>query len=191
MPRARWLDRGELSSPQLQPSALQCFWIWTVFGGRFAMHWTDYMEDAGSETDSYEAGSQVLSQYEQCSMDSTSLLSIYKQTMAMTDRAHRSLKKAWRHVSNLFGELASHLEDGEAFVTFLQQEGCQSPLAFQTLEQARGATSGMRMLYHRFAVSGLPAPSVERMGSTVNRIKGSWATAQQAICDNQGQLPHW
>jgi len=151
----------------------------------------DYMEDAGVEIDSYEAGSHALSQYEQCAMDFTSLLSIYKQTMATTDRAHRSLKKAWRHVSNLLGELASHLEDGEAFVTFLQQEGCQSPLAFQTLEQARDATSGMRMLYHRFAVSGLPAPSVELMGSTVHRIKGSWASAQQAICNNKGQLPDW
>lgn len=151
----------------------------------------DYMEDAGSEIDSYEAGSRALSQYEQCSMDFTSLLSVYKQTMATTDRAHRSLKKAWRHASNLLGELASHLEDGEAFVTFLQQEGCQSPLAFQTLEQARDATSGMRMLYHRFAVAGLPTPSVELMGSTVNRIKGSWATAQQAICNNKGQLPDW
>ncbi|CAE7465007.1 Rs1 [Symbiodinium sp. CCMP2456] len=151
----------------------------------------DYMEDAGVEIDSYEAGSRALSQYEQCAMDFTSLLSIYKQTMATTDRAHRSLKKAWRHVSNLLGELASHLEDGEAFMTFLQQEGCQSPLAFQTLEQARDATSGMRMLYHRFAVSGLPTPSVELMGSTVSRIKGSWASAQQAICNNKGQLPDW
>jgi len=151
----------------------------------------DYMDDAESEIKSYESGSRAVAGYEQCSMDFASLLSIYKETMEVTDRSHRSLKRTWRHASNLLGELASHIEDGEAFVTFLQQEGCQSPLAFQTLEQARDAMVGMRMLFHRFGVSGLPAPELDLMESTVDRIKGSWNGAQKTVCNVTGELPQW
>ena len=63
--------------------------------------------------------------------------------------------------SNLIGELASHLDDGEAFVTFLQQEGCASPLAFQTLEQVRDVMGSLRMLL----------PSLRRIGPGFTRTQ--------------------
>ena len=39
-------------------------------------------------------------------------------------------------VSNLLGELSSVIRDGDVFGSFLTDEGCGSPLAKQTLDQA-------------------------------------------------------
>ncbi|CAE7797303.1 unnamed protein product, partial [Symbiodinium sp. CCMP2456] len=63
-------------------------------------------------------------------------------------------------------ELASHIVDGEAFDTFLQQEGCEGSVADgglteQTLQQVRDASAGMRMLYDRFQVADLATPDLK------------------------------
>ena len=57
------------------------------------------------------------------------------------------------------GEMVSLIGDGEIFTICVAEEGCESPLAKQTLHMARTAVRGMRLLVHRhrvgFAVLGV------------------------------------
>lgn len=105
------------------------------------------------------------------------LLSTYKATMRVSGRTHRLLKNTWRQCSNLVGELASTLADSDAFNTFLEKEGCTSSLAMQTRNQARLAISGMRLLWHRFSVGGLPAPDTDILSEAVRRLEESYSDA--------------
>ena len=180
-------QRSSLATSERHAMVLDLDRIWWKIRGAV----DSYVDEAENEINSFESGSQAMANYQQCSMDFASLLSIYRHTMAVTDSSHRALKKTWRLCSNLIGELASHLDDGEAFVTFLQQEGCASPLAFQTLEQVRDVMGSLRMLYHRFAVSGLASPELSFVESTVDRIKKTWSSAQAVVCNRTGQLPIW
>ncbi|CAE7908075.1 unnamed protein product [Symbiodinium microadriaticum] len=190
---------------------LKLTWLLTFANIRGALD--DYIDEAEDEIRGYDSGVHALTQYEKCSVDFQSLLAVYKQTMAASDRSHRALKTTWRHVSNLLGrffaetvtkalkllkagELASHIVDGEAFDTFLQQEGCEGSVADgglteQTLQQVRDASAGMRMLYDRFEVADLASPDLKTVEDAVERIKASFSEATERVCKIRGEIPNW
>jgi len=149
--------------------------VWWQFRGQL----DDYLDVAEEEIDSFNHALTAMSDYQHCSSGYTSLLSTYKRTMATTDKAHQSLKRTWRHSEIIFGELASIIVDAEAFATFFKEDGCKSTFAEQTVRQARLAVGGMKMLQHRFEVSGLPVPDAEGLATAVNRIQDSLTSAKQ------------
>merc|ERR1712032_697448 len=97
--------------------------------------------------------------------------------MRLAGKSHRKLHETWRHGTNLIGKLAAVITDGEAFPTFLRQEGCASPLARQTVRMAHTAVAGTNMLLHRFRVSGLDVPDHRPLAEAVVRIDRSYNDA--------------
>jgi hypothetical protein len=57
-------------------------------------------------------------------------------------------------VSNLLGELSAVIRDGDAFGDFVQLEGCGSPLAKQTLQQATSRREPLRVREQRLGKHG-------------------------------------
>ncbi|CAE8614700.1 unnamed protein product [Polarella glacialis] len=131
----------------------------------------EYLDQAEEEVESFQASFDEFTAYEHCSAGFSSLISTYTRSMAVMERSHRLLRATWRETSNLLGELASVIVDGEAFPTFVRAEGCGSSLLKQTMQQARSAVGGMKMLLHRFKVSGLAAPDNSAVLQAVKRIQ--------------------
>ena len=104
---------------------------------RMRNHLDGYLEAAEREVRSVQASFMALSNYENCQADLEGLLKSYASSMSTMKKSHRKLEHTWREVSNLLGELSSVLRDGDVFGVFVQAEGCASPLAKQTLQQAR------------------------------------------------------
>lgn len=102
-------------------------------------HLDSYLEAAEREVRSVQASFMALSNYENCQADLEGLLKSYASSMSTMKKSHRKLEHTWREVSNLLGELSSVLRDGDVFGVFVQAEGCASPLAKQTLQQASEA----------------------------------------------------
>lgn len=106
---------------------------------RMRNHLDGYLEAAEWEVRSVQASFMALSNYENCQADLEGLLKSYASSMSTMKKSHRKLEHTWREVSNLLGELSSVLRDGDVFGVFVQAEGCASPLAKQTLQQASEA----------------------------------------------------
>ncbi|CAE7920474.1 unnamed protein product, partial [Symbiodinium sp. KB8] len=147
--------------------------IWWSLRGKM----DTYFDAADEEVRSFQKALTMMQDYQQCHSGYPELLSTYKATMRVSGRTHRLLKNTWRQCSNLVGELASTLADSDAFNTFLEKEGCTSSLAMQTRNQARLAISGMRLLWHRFSVGGLPAPDTDILSEAVQRLEESYSDA--------------
>jgi hypothetical protein len=139
----------------------------------------NYLDLAEEEVSSVQSSIAELANYEQCTAGFSNLAVSYTRSMKAMQRSHRQLQSTWRQASNLLGELASVIADGEVFSTFIEDEGCNSTLAQQTLMQARSATAGMKMLLHRFRVSHLRSPDTVLLEEAVDRIKKAYASAKR------------
>merc|ERR1719189_3151974 len=102
------------------------------------------------------------------------------------DYSHKALKATWRDSTNILGELAAVIEDGDVFATLVDQEGCDSPLAHQTMKQARFAVGGLKLLMHRFEVAGFGTPDVSTLVEAVRRIQANWRESTKG-CKQQPQ----
>eukprot|EP00933_Yihiella_yeosuensis_P040876 TRINITY_DN3528_c0_g1_i11.p1 TRINITY_DN3528_c0_g1~~TRINITY_DN3528_c0_g1_i11.p1 ORF type:complete len:1502 (-),score=330.55 TRINITY_DN3528_c0_g1_i11:334-4839(-) len=129
-----------------------------------------YLDTAQEEVNSFKQAFAEMENYQKCSTGYSSLFSRYTDSMAVMDRSRRQLRSTWRETSNLIGELVSVIVDGEALATFRREEGCQSPLISQTMQQAHMAIGGMKMLLHRFRVSGLGAPDRSALAQAITRL---------------------
>ena len=109
-----------------------------------------YLDVAESEVQHFQASFQSLGSYQDCKAGFEDLLHSYGASVAKMHKSHRLLKSTWREVANLLGELAAVIRDGGVFHTFAAAEGSKSPLAKQTLHQARFAVQGAIFLLHRF-----------------------------------------
>ena len=118
-----------------------------------------YLDIADDEVRRFQNSFAEMSYYEGCEVGFSQLLQSYAHSMAAMTESHRQLGIAWRKTSNLIGELAATISDGDMMHNFVSEEGCTSSLARQTLKQARVALEGMGMLLHRFRMSGLQEPS--------------------------------
>eukprot|EP00933_Yihiella_yeosuensis_P021070 TRINITY_DN16769_c0_g1_i1.p1 TRINITY_DN16769_c0_g1~~TRINITY_DN16769_c0_g1_i1.p1 ORF type:complete len:2816 (-),score=557.46 TRINITY_DN16769_c0_g1_i1:303-8750(-) len=136
-----------------------------------------YLDTAQDEVTNFKHAFAEMGRYESCAIGYSSLLSTYTRTMNLVDRSHQTLRESWHKGSNLIGELASTIVDGEAFSTFFEQQGCNSTMAKQTLQQARLAVNGLLMLKHRFRVSGLQEPDVSTVNEAAQRIQDSHRAA--------------
>lgn len=137
-----------------------------------------YLDVAEEEVGSFETSLGELASYEHCAAGFSSLASSYTKSMRVMERSHRELRSSWRQASNLIGELASVIADGEVFATFMRDEGCSSPLAQQTLWQAKSAVAGMKLLVHRFKVAALAEPDTSTLTQASHRIQESFAVGK-------------
>jgi len=149
--------------------------LWWQLRGRL----DEYLDAAEEETSSFQSAFEAMADYEHCSAGLSAVTSAYGGSLAARDHAHRLLKSTWREGSNLIGELAAVIVDGDAFSIFIQEEGCDSELAKQTLRQVRFAVGGMKLLVHRFEVGGLGLPEVQPLADAVQRIRASHKEAKQ------------
>merc|ERR1719414_2863501 len=145
-----------------------------------------YMDHAEGQIAAFSAAFDALADYRGCSRGFSEVLAAYDAASAARETAHGKLWEAWRESSNLLGELASVIVDGDIFATLMAQEGCDSDLARQTLRQAKLSVGAMRLLLHRFKVGGLPLPSVELLAGAVWRIQVSF---QQSVERCKGAEP--
>merc|ERR1719215_2050102 len=143
-----------------------------------------YMDHAEGQIAAFSTAFFCLAAYRECSSGFSEALEAYDGAVAARETAHGKLKETWRESSNLLGELASVIVDGDVFVTLMAQEGCESDLARQTLRQAKLAVGAMRLLLHRFKVGGLPLPSVELLTGSVRRIEDSF---QRSVSSCKGE----
>jgi len=139
----------------------------------------EYLDAAEEEVGAFQSAFAAMADYEHCSVGLSVVTSAYGSSLAARDHAHRLLKATWREGSNLVGELAAVIADGDAFSVFIRDEGCSSTLAQQTLRQARFAVGGMKLLMHRFEVGGLGRPEVQPLAEAVRRIQESYREARK------------
>ena len=149
---------------------------------RMRNHLDGYLEAAEREVRSVQASFMALSNYENCQADLEGLLKSYASSMSTMKKSHRKLEHTWREVSNLLGELSSVLRDGDVFGVFVQAEGCASPLAKQTLQQASFAVQGAVFLLHRFQAASLPFPDASFLKEYTSQIHHSYKEAVRS-CD--------
>jgi len=143
------------------------------------------LDAAEDEIQAYKTANAAVLDYQQCHKSYVSLVSVYKKAMATTDRVRAKLKETWRIATNLIGELASLITDGEAFSNFMQEEGCNSSLAAQTIQQAALAEAGARTLLDRFETSGLKIPDHKTLDDALQRIESSYDEAFKS-CEAAG-----
>eukprot|EP00435_Cladocopium_sp_Y103_P028791 s209_g7.t1 len=146
---------------------------------RIRDHLDGYLEVADSEVRHIQQSFVALASYENCQADLEGLLQSYATSISKMKKGHGKLKTTWREVSNLLGELSAVIRDGDAFGDFVQLEGCGSPLAKQTLQQAHFVVQGMGFLLHRFQAAGLGAPDVSSMKDSAAQIRKSYEEAIQ------------
>ncbi|CAJ1455722.1 unnamed protein product [Effrenium voratum] len=138
-----------------------------------------YLDVAESEVQHFQASFQALGSYQGCKAGFEDLLHSYGASVAKMHKSHRLLKSTWREVANLLGELAAVIRDGGVFHTFAAAEGCKSPLAKQTLQQARFAVQGAIFLLHRFQAASLPPPDVTVLKDFSAQVKRSYEEAHK------------
>jgi len=146
---------------------------------RIRDHLDSYLEVCDSEFRRVQESFVALQNYENCKEDMQSLLRSYAKSISKMKKGHQKLKTTWREVNNLFGELSSVVQDSELFDDLMFDEGCGSPLAKQTLQQATFVVEGMSFLLHRFQASGLASPDVSDMKASVLRIRTSYHQAKR------------
>jgi len=147
--------------------------IWWSLRGKM----DKYFDAADEEVQAFQKALAMMQDYQQCHSGYHDLIPTYKTTMRMAGRTHKLLRTTWRECNNLVGELAATLADSDAFNTFLEKDGCKSPLALQTRNQAHLAVFGMRLLWHRFKVAGLGEPNTDDLSDAVQRLENSYSDA--------------
>lgn len=140
-----------------------------------------YIDAADEHPELLAQASEAVAGYAKCEQGLSSAAATYRRAMASRSRLAARLRATWRGSVNLVGELAASVEDGEAFPTLMKEEGCESPLAEQTLRQAQLAVGGMRALLSRFKASGLAQPDLDPLVEAVGRIRMSYHQAGR-IC---------
>eukprot|EP00435_Cladocopium_sp_Y103_P040537 s209_g11.t1 len=145
---------------------------------RIRDHLDGYLEVAESEIRHIQRSFVELSNYENCQSDFQGLLKSYASSISKMKKGHQKLKSTWREVNNLFGELSAVVRDSEVFGDLIDAEGCESPLAQQTLQQARFVLQSMIFLLHRFQAAGLRAPDLSEMKESVAQIRKAYHQAK-------------
>jgi len=136
-----------------------------------------YLDVAADEIHRFRHSLAMLSSYEGCKAGSLDLLQSYKSSMKAMGRSHRQLRAVWSETSNIMGELAAVISDGNVFGRFMEAEGCNSSLAQQTLDQARFAIQGAGFLLHRYQASGMRQPNLVALQDAVKLIHEAYASS--------------
>jgi len=143
-----------------------------------------YLDVAADEIAQFQQSLDVLANFQSCKAGTLNLLQSYKSSASKMQRSHRQLRAVWRETSNLMGELAAVISDGDVFGRLMQVEGCSSTLAMQTMDQARLALQSCGFLIHRFEVSGMPEPDSTALQYAVKQIHDAYASAK-SFCQKQ------
>ncbi|CAE7490946.1 unnamed protein product [Symbiodinium pilosum] len=136
-----------------------------------------YLDVAEDEVQAFQNSLTELRSFLDCNKGFSDLAAGYAANMASLRHSHHSLRTTWRQGTNLLGELAAVLTDSEAFKTFVAEQGCQSGLMRQTLQQLQSAIFGMAFLLHRFRVAHLAEPDTSVIKQTTKRIQEAYAAA--------------
>lgn len=150
--------------------------IWWRLRGKL----DSYMDHAEAHLKVFDSSLQLLQQYQQCSAKFSDLLPAYKDAMKAREADHNALRTTWTESSNLMGELAAVISDTEVFQTFVRNEGCNSTLAEQTVQQTQLAFGGMNTLQQRFNVGGLGKLNTATVDQAMQRIAQSLREAHAA-----------
>merc|ERR1719232_329939 len=143
------------------------------------------MDHAEGQVAAFSTAFDALANYRECSSGFSEVLAAYDGALVARETAHGKLQETWRESSNLLGELASVIVDGDVFATLMAQEGCDSDQARQTLRQAKLSVGAMRLLLHRFKVGGLLSPRVNLLNESLRRIEDSFQHSV-ASCKGEG-----
>ncbi|CAE7841182.1 ACBP2, partial [Symbiodinium necroappetens] len=87
-----------------------------------------YIDVAGDEISQLELSITALAEYENCKAGTLDLLQSYSSGMKSMRRSRAQLRVVWRETSNLMGELAAIISDGDVFGRLMAAEGCKSAL---------------------------------------------------------------
>jgi len=136
-----------------------------------------YVDAAEEQVRAYEEAFELLAGYRHCSAGFSQVRKAYSQAEAIRVTTHNKLRSTWRVTSNLLGELAALIVDGDVFTSLLGSD-CHTEQAEQTVAQVKAAASGMRMLQARFAVGGLPPPDAAPVAEVVTRIQRAYQDAK-------------
>ncbi|CAE7438803.1 ACBP2 [Symbiodinium sp. CCMP2592] len=136
-----------------------------------------YIDIAGAEITQLERSLTTLAEYENCKAGTLDLLQSYSSGMKSMRRSRAQLRAVWRETSNLMGELAAIISDGDVFGSLMAAEGCKSALAAQTLDQIRFVLQDSGFLIHRFEAANLPQPDVSVLQAAVKQIHAAYDAA--------------
>merc|ERR1712151_177834 len=118
----------------------------------------EYLEVAEDHVAAIGDAFEAMAGYRDCSSGFSQLLANYNNMMSLRDKSHQKLHETWRSTTNKLGELASIVVDSDIFANFMAQEGCNSTLAHQTMQQAFEAAHAVDNLRERFDVGGFAFP---------------------------------
>ncbi|CAK9063338.1 Retinoschisin (Fragment) [Durusdinium trenchii] len=160
--------------------------IWWELRGKL----DGYLEAAELQVNAFMDSLSTIASYEHCSASLGDVQKSYAKSLAARDVGHAALRSTWRESVNSLGELAAVIADTDIFNIFVQEEGCNSTLAKQTLKQARFAVKALGLLAHRFEVGGLPKPDGNILLQAVQRIRASYTAARASYsCPTAGGGP--
>jgi len=171
-------SRGKLRTSSVRQSLVDLDRVWW----QLRRELDSYIDVSEEEVSAATSAFDVLEGYKECSNGFSGLQVAYDSAEAARKRSQDRLPVVWRDTSNSLGELASILEDSDAFNIFFDSQGCKSSLATQTLTQAQLAAGGMRLVLDRFDVAGLHRPDVTAFTDAVKRIQDSHDQAKEGAC---------
>lgn len=136
-----------------------------------------FLDEDEKHLKAYERSLAALENYQQCSIGFSSLKPAWENSVRAREASHQHLRTTWTEVSNLMGEIAAIIADGDMVRTFIDDEGCKSPLAHQTARQAQLALGGLRFLATRFKAGGLGQPDLGAADEASKRLQSAIASA--------------
>jgi hypothetical protein len=161
-----------------------------------------HLESVQAQTDAYERAINALQDYHSCKTAFEDLASIYGASKKAKASAVTLLQETWRKASNLIGEIAAMVADGDAFAKFARLDlddagldacgGSKAPasekaaevlkqgITGQTFEQVGSAFSSLHALLYEYEKTTLPRPDLDTIRASAAFIVESYnATMKQ------------
>jgi hypothetical protein len=154
------------------------------------------LESVQAQTDAYEAALQSLQDYHQCKTAFEDLPIVYRNTKRAKASSVKLLQETWRKASNLLGEIAATLTDGDAFAKLVlldladagypacghinktaldkAAEVLKRGMTGQTFEQVGAAFNSLHVLLYQFEKTTLPRPDLDTMRASAATIVESY-----------------
>jgi hypothetical protein len=155
-----------------------------------------HLESVEAQTEAHGAAIQALQDYHQCKTAFEDLSSVYLRMKRAKASAVKLLQETWRKSSNLLGEIAATLTDGDAFAKLVLidladagypvcgdikepelekvAEVLKQGITGQTFEQVGAAFNSLHVLLYHYEKTTLPRPDLDIIRTSAAAIVESY-----------------
>jgi hypothetical protein len=158
-----------------------------------------HLENTQAKNDAYKEAIDALQDYRQCKQTFEELPIVYRKSRLAKKAADKSWRETWRKSSNVLGQLAATVSDGDAFAKLAEQdlsdagmptcgerghanaenatkvaEVFKKGLVGQTFDQVGSAFSSMNQILQEYETSAAPQVDLETIQKSALRILESY-----------------